>query len=524
MNIKFNLLSLNNKKLDKHPRSWICIKGKEIKEIVSEIENIIIFNNKTNRERLSKVIAKNLNCNFVSIKNLLRGNSNFYPIPIILILCKLSKREEEFKIKIHNKIEYLKVNSASSKPIKAIKELSKNLAKILGAFCADGSLSMQFIISSKEKSRLLKLKKLKKIKKSPSRKSYYISLQVNKNNYNEILKMSEQNREFQIQTHYNLDLTDEHKSNVEAFNKWVNEEFEIKPTTFYNKENAWRTIFSNKIIARYLISFFNILPGYKTNIINEPKIIKNSALKIRKEFAKGVLMFDGCITKNKKIMFSSSSPYLAESIKDILIKDNLKAGNLLNKREEYIVYTFANNKQNKLLGYFEKGTKKWRLLMWLNDQNFVSEQITYKKDFYKTKNILELLKKVKLCDAEFLIKELNYSHTTVRQHLLILKNKEIIKLSNKPKKINKYVSDKTTVFLKKQFHNYLFNKILQQFYSYEKLAIFLEIHKGTLSAWKVRKNRIPLYIIKNICKSINIPFKKAIENIYETDREIAEII
>ena len=76
MNIKFNLLSLNNKKLDKHPRSWVCIKGKEIKEIVSEIENIIIFNNKTNRERLSKIIAKELNCNFVSIKNLLRFGRN----------------------------------------------------------------------------------------------------------------------------------------------------------------------------------------------------------------------------------------------------------------------------------------------------------------------------------------------------------------------------------------------------------------------------------------------------------------
>ena len=94
----------------------------------------------------------------------------------------------------------------------------------------------------------------------------------------------------------------------------------------------------------------------------------------------------------------------------------------------------------------------------------------------------------------------------------------------KPKKINEYVSDKTTAFLKKQFHNYLFNKILQQFHSYEKFAIFLEMNKGTISAWKVRKNRIPLCIIKNMCKSLNIPFKKVIENIDETDREIAETI
>jgi len=524
MSNKFNLLLLNDESLDKHPRSWICIKGKGIKEIVSKIESTILFNNKINREKLSKIIAKNLDCNYVSIKNLLRGNSNFYPIPIILTLCKLSKKEKEFKIKIHNKIEYLKVNSASSKPIKSVKELSENLAKIVGAFCADGSLGMQFVISSKEKSKLIKLRKLRKIKKSPSRNEYYIPLQVNKDNYNEMLEMSGENKKFQIQTHYNLELTDEHKSSVDAFNKWLNEEFEIKPTTFYNKENAWRTIFSNKILSRYLIKFFDILPGYKTDIIDEPKIIKNSNLKIRKEFAKGVLMFDGCVTKSKKIMFSSLSPYLANSIRDILTKDNLEVGTSINNRGEHTVYTFVNNKPDKLLEYFEKGTKKWELLMWLNNQNFKSEQITYKKDLYETNNIFELLKKVGVCDAEFLMRKLNYSHTTIRQHLLILKSKNIINLSNKPKKINEYISDKTTVLLKKQFHNHLFSEILQQFYSYEKFANFLEMHKATLSAWKVRKNRIPLYVIKNMCKSLDIPFKRVIENIYETDREIAEII
>ena len=36
-------------------------------------------------------------------------------------------------------------------------------------------------------------------------------------------------------------------------------------------------------------------------------------------------MFDGCLTKNKKISFSSKSPYLARSIKDILEEsDRLK--------------------------------------------------------------------------------------------------------------------------------------------------------------------------------------------------------
>ena len=528
MSIKFNLLLLNDENLDKHPRSWICIKGENIKDIIFKIEKEIIRNKKTNREQISKLLSQKLLYNHVSIKNILRGKNEFYPLPVVLKLIKLSKKENNYKKTIEDSIEYLKVNSASSKPIKAPKKLSKILSKILGAFCADGSLSIQFVISSKDKEILEKFKfkfiKNPLIKKSVMRNEYYIALQINKNNYEDLIKFSKKNKDFQTQTHYNIELTDEHKSNVEAFNRWLNEEFEIKPTIFYNKENAWRTIFSNKILARYLIKLFDILPGYKTDIIDEPKVIKNSTLKIRKEFAKGVLMFDGCVTKNKKIMFSSLSSYLAESIRDILIKDNLKVGNFTNNRGEYTVYTFINNKSDKLLEYFEKGTKKWELLMWLNNQNFKSEQITYEKDLYKTNNILELVKKVKICDAEFLMRELNYSHTTIRQHLSILKTKKIIRLSNKPKKINKYISDKTMISLKERFHNYLFNKILQQFYSYEKFAIFLETHKATMSAWRVRKNRIPLYVLKNMCKSINISFENVLKNVYETDREIVEII
>lgn len=528
MSIKFNLLLLNDEDLDKHPRSWICIKGKNIKKTILEIEEEIIKIKNTNREQISKRLSKELLCNHVSIKNILRGKNKFYPLPIILELIKLSKKENYYKKIIKNSIEYLKVNSASSKPLRASKMLSKNLAKILGAFCADGSLSIQFVVSSKNREALEKFKselvKNSIIKKGNIRNEYHIILQINRNNYKDILKFSKENKDFQTQTHCVVELTDEYKSSVEAFNRWIYEEFEIKPTTFYNKENAWRTIFSNKILARYLIKFFDILPGYKTDIIDEPKIIKNSSLVYRKEFAKGVLMFDGCITKSKKIMFSSLSPYLADSIKNILIKDNIKVGNFTNNRGEHTVYSLMDNKTNKLLNFFEKRTKKWELLMWLDHKDFQSEQITYEKDLYKTNNILELLKKVKICDSEFLMRELKYSHTTIRQHLLILKNKHIIKLSNKPKRINEYVSDKTTIFLKKQFHDYLFNKILQQFNSYEKFAIFLETHKATMSAWKVKKNRIPLGIIKDICKLVNIPLKNVLKNVYETDREIAEII
>mgnify|MGYP001617309764 CR=1 FL=1 len=519
----FNLWLLNSD-IDKHPRSWICAKGNKIKEIVSKIEKEIISKNKINREKLSKIISKKLNCNYVSIKNFLRGEKEFYPIPILLELCKLSNKSENYKNNIGKKIEYLKVNSASAKPIRAVKEISENLAKIIGAFCADGSLSIQFVVSSKKEERLKKIKYLGKIKKSQSRKEYYIAISLNRENYHKISYFSKKNKDFQTQAHYTIELTDEYQSNVEAFNKWIFELFEVKPTSFYQRDLAWRTIFSNKILARYLITFFGFLPGYKTNIVSEPEIINNSEFKIRKEFAKGIIMFDGCVTKRKTISFSTISPNLANSIKDILKKDGLKVGSFLNKREEYSVYTFANENDKKLLGYFEKGTKKAELLRWLTDKSFESQQITYERDFKNTKNIYELLKKMKVADANTIKDKLDYKFTTVRNHLIILRNKGKIRLSNKPKTIGKFVSDKSTVFLKQKFHNKIFNKIFEKFRTYINASKFLELNKSNLSAWKVRKNRIPLYLLENICKILDIPQEEIYKNIEETDREIAEII
>src|SRR3989344_1622069 len=240
MSSNFSLWSLNDKDLDKHPRSWICIKGKNIKNIISKIEEDIITNKKTNREQISRLISQKLSCNFVSIKNVLRGKAEFYPIQIILELTTLSKNKGYKRI-LENSTEYLKVNSASAKPIKASKYLSNNFSKIIGAFCADGSFSVQFVISSK-----------------------------NKNQIEQIKSFSSKNTEFQTQAHYVIELTDEHKSNVKAFNQWVYNEFEINPTSFYKRENAWRTVFSNKIFGRYLIKFFQMSPGYKCKTVKEP--------------------------------------------------------------------------------------------------------------------------------------------------------------------------------------------------------------------------------------------------------------
>ncbi len=522
MSSKFSLLSLNLE-CDKHPRSWICISGKNIPQIISKIEKEIIKKDKTNREQISKIIANKLHCNNVSIKNILRGKGKFYPIQVILILCELANNES-YLGKLEGYTEYLKVNSASAKSIKASRELTPNLAKTIGAFCADGSLSMQFIISSKDKFKLETLKKLGKVQESTSRREYYIAIQVNRSNYENLLKFSVDNQKFNIQTHYNIELTDEHESNVQAFNRWIYEEFKIEPTNYYRCENAFRTVFSNKILARYLITFFDFLPSYKSAIVREPEIIKSSDLSMRKEFAKGIFMFDGTVSKRKIISFTTLSERLAKSVQEILEEDQIKTGLLLSKRNEYVVYTLANQDISKLLEYFDKETKKWELLSWLNKKDFQSDQISYEKDLKETKNIWEIIREVKVCDSGYLTNRLNCSHTSIRQHLKILKSKSRIKLSDKPAGINDFVSNETFILLKERFHKKIFGKLLEKFKTYEKASNFLEVQKGTLSAWKVKKNRIPLYTIKQICKVLEIPEREIEMNIEETDREIVEII
>lgn len=245
---------------------------------------------------------------------------------------------------------------------------------------------------------------------------------------------------------------------------------------------------------------------------------------MRKEFAKGIFMFDGTVSKRKTISFTTLSEKLAKSIQEILEKDGVKTGLLLSKRKEYVVYTLANQDISKLLEYFEKETKKWELLNWLNKKYFQSDQINYEKDFKETSNIFKIIKEARVCDTNYLMTKLNCSHTSIRQHIKILKSKGKIKLSNKPIKINDFVSSKTSVLLKKEFHNKIFNKLLEKFKTYEYSAKFLEIPKGTLSAWKVRKNRIPLKVIRQICIILEIPKQEIEESVEETDREIAEII
>ena len=529
MSKKFNLLLLNTPQ-DKHPRTWICLKGDKLKNILKELEKDVLKNQKWNKNRLNKEVANRLNCAINTIGMVLREERKFYPIPIIEILLKFSKNKQKFLREITGDIEYLKVNSASAKPVKAVNESNKNLAKILGAFMADGSLSVQIIIASsqprdldKVRHNLTNLQIPHSFGNAPSRKQHYISIQANRNNFKFLNKLTS-SFHFLIQTHYNIELTDEYKDNVEAFIRWIKDEFGINPTNFYKKRNAWRVIFSNKILARYLICFFNIVPGPKTYDACEPEIIKKSHLTIRKEFAMGVLMFDGCVTKDREISFVTKSRNLINSISEIWGKDKIKFGKSINKkRNEYLLFTLRNNKEGKLLKYFEVDTQKWKLFNWwsgdLNCSPVLKDNSTISLE-----KILKVLRKIKRCDAIFLKGYFRCSHSTIRTYLKVLRNQDKIRLSNKPRLLNNYIDEEANILLKNDAHKVLFKGIKKKFRKYQNCAHFLKIHKSTLSAWLVRKNRIPICILKRICNVLGFDFIEISKNTEKIDREIAEII
>jgi len=90
MSRKFNLLLLHRPE-DIHPRSWICLKGPGLNSSVERLEKNILKTQKYCRESLSRELSIRLHCSHGVIKRILQGKSEFYPIPIILELSRLSR-------------------------------------------------------------------------------------------------------------------------------------------------------------------------------------------------------------------------------------------------------------------------------------------------------------------------------------------------------------------------------------------------------------------------------------------------
>jgi transcriptional regulator with XRE-family HTH domain len=261
-----------------------------------------------------------------SIDNIIKSfNSEWIPLVVISGLLELYKekfdvKESQFntiKNQIINSIDQLRVLQSNSKPIKAIKEINEDLAKIIGAFAADGNFDY------------------------PDR----------------------------------IRWEDEYKEQLEALSKWLEASFGIKLKIKPSKrgKNSFTAGFRNKIFSRYLEIFFGFYPIDKRYIVDEPKLIKEQSLKIRKAFAAGALMFDGSVNLDGSVRFSSISKGFRDSVAEILLKDGIKLS--ISKKPDnskrfgkYGEWYFCSSRKlnqeqlKKLSFYFDKNTLKRKVI------------------------------------------------------------------------------------------------------------------------------------------------------------------
>jgi transposase-like protein len=530
MSNDFNLLSLHQLE-DKHPRSWICIKGTDLSTTVRNLTKEIISTRKWTNNFLYTRIADELGCAVNTVANKFSLPNQYYPIAILSEMLRLNKRKAIYERELEKNTQYLKVNSASAKPIKAVRVLTNELASIVGAFMADGSLSAQttFEANNEADAKIISATLIKSGIKhsngvSRTRDRFYVSIQVNPTNYTALRNIvCGTLRSYASQTHNSIELTDEYEDSVRAFGRWMGHVFGISSRSLKKRGNAWQIIFSNKIIARYFMSLFKIIPGPKTFTANEPKPIRASGLETRKAFARGVLMFDGCVTKNRTVALSVKSEKLRDSIRDIWHRDGVNFGVSQNKkRGEWTLFSTKQNTLEKLLAYFQENTQKHKLLRWLTGDKTVNPILKWSGTISADK-ILKVISLAKSCDSCFLQTYFKCSHTTIRDYLKMLVTRGQITLSRHPRHMSHNVSEDTSILLEKDFHQHLFRAVKTTFVKYKKCASFLGVGGGTLSAWYLRKNRIPIYILDKLGPAIGIKAEKILENSIEVDHEIAEV-
>jgi hypothetical protein len=316
-----DLFNLHDPEKDVKPRSWICAGGDRLKNKFIDLIIEVSTSCQLSKSAIFRLIAKNLNCSFSNIKRVVY-RKKIIPLPVMseflnLWAVYLNKSDVELldkKKDLQDSFEILKSNFSLAKPMRAVKKLSIDLAKICGAHAADGWIGVR------------------------KRRNGYLS--------------------------YDFALREKDKKAVLAFKNWVESEFGLNSIINNRSQGCYSIEFSNKIFLRYLHLFFDFPYGKKSNIVKEPSIIKNSSLEFRKAFALGVMTFDGGMCK-KNIQFTTKSKALRDSIFEVLNLDGIKGVYVTashDKLERWKLYS-SKSKRNKefisWLDYFEKGTDKY---------------------------------------------------------------------------------------------------------------------------------------------------------------------
>ncbi len=341
-----------------------------------------------------KNFCKNICIDYTTFWDYL-NRRNYIPLFVLQQLEKISG------IKFQGYIKYLEYGAGPNKKrTKAVKKISADFAKIIGAFAADGSL----------KKRATKW----------------------------------ENKEV---THYEIVFREGFKSNIYALANWLNTIFGLKIIA-KGKENHYYIYISNKIVFRYFTEIFGFNPGRKTETVSMPNVIKNSSKQIKKAFVTGVLMFDGSVNyRNGYIELYSKSKELIKDMVSVLRKINIPPDYINLNPDRLGRYRFIIRKCEKLkecLSLFEPKTEKWwrlnehlfgfdgetkslNILITNLDKHYprIRESAIRMTDVIKVVNSLQKLKKTG--NFKNISENLNRHSTIVYEYLRKLETLKILK-------------------------------------------------------------------------------------------------
>jgi len=296
--IRINLFELIEKNEVK-PGSWVMARGEKLNETLKFFLNqaSIKFGSKKN---LTRYLQHKFNLSQSVAERFVFLMKEWHPLFLIKELsnlCNLSL----FNLQEH--IDLLKMNNPPVKIYKAVKELSDDLCKIVGAHAADGTLN---------------------------------------GNY------------FRI--------NDGYKSNILAFRNWIKNVFGVEYPIKKISENEYCLAFHSGIISSYLRKLFDFPSGTKVYNVSEPETIQKSALNFRKSFVIGALTFEAGVGIKHQVELCVSSKAFRDSIAEVLSLLDIKFTRMEHQSGGY--WRLWSNKLSKeeikrWMDLFEPETEKW---------------------------------------------------------------------------------------------------------------------------------------------------------------------
>ncbi len=443
------------------PEGWVGLEGNKLHELITNlVKEILVHNKELSRYTLCKTIAEENKICVNMVWNYLK--KSYIVIPILNSLIKIWGKEfkkgeseiEQLKKQIVISTETLKVNNSSCQKMLAVKELNEYSAFLVGAHAADGMINMHISFSGEHKEDVediktkleeyLGKKYMNSIYLDKYKKTYQFGISVDDSLNRRVIDFIQdvdeiKKRSIRVKRDYKWKIIDYYQLPLEKIKNDLNTLFGLRLNLKREKStNAYILETKNKLLVRYLHIFFDCPYGKKSRIIDEPQIIKQSTEKNRLAFARGVLTFDGGVSRDKTVKLQLYSPALIFSVMEILTLHAISFTHCKTKRGSYQIQSSGDIRA--WLNAIEEKTEKWNKLKSLiegcsktgtkNEAEFIKHlSEIYPKSGTAKIDITKLLtssKALKNFDVKKLSNYLNTMYKTKAGAHTVLKNLEIL--------------------------------------------------------------------------------------------------